>query len=191
LRQCNILIKYCYDNICNIDKPNNFRKYLIDNFISNSIKCLNILDHNSTAKLYRKREFAQSSELVYYIPFLHHFLNLKNEKDFNKYYKDCKVILQRNPYFYISNKEIYNKYFQDIFDKKKYLVQLHHITIIDKLFDRYLVYQLLSNFINELNKDSIEINFNLKVPFTIKYIINENLNNTENLLMLKKNYIRK
>ena len=186
LRQCNILIRYCFNNIYNIYKSNDFRQYIIDNFISNSIKCLNLLDHDSTAKLYRKREFAQSSELIHYIPFLNHFLNLRNEEDFDKYYKDCKVILQRNPYFYISNKEIYNKYFQDIFDKKKYLVQLHHITIIDKLFDRYLVYQLLSNFINELNKDSIEINFNLKVPFTIKYIINENLNNTENLLMLKK-----
>ena len=186
LRQCNRLIKYCFNNIYNIYKPNEFRQYIIDNFISNSTKCLYLLDHDSTAKLYRKREFAQSSELVYYIPFLHHFLNLKNEKDFNKYYKDCKVILQRNPYFYISNKEIYNKYFQDIFDKKNYLVQLHHISIIDKLFNRYLVYQLLFNFVNELDKDSKEFNFNLKVPFSIKYIINENLDNTENLLMFKK-----
>jgi hypothetical protein len=185
LRQCNILIKYCYNNIKHINKPNNFRQYTIDNFISNSIKCLNILDHDSTAKLYRKREFAQSSELIYYIPFLHHFLNLKNEKDFDKYYNDVKVIIQRNPYFYFSNREIYNN-FQNIFDKKNYLVQLHHISIIDKLFNRYLVYQLLFNFVNELDKDSKEFNFNLKVPFSIKYIINENLDNTENLLMFKK-----
>ena len=185
LRQCNILIKYCYDNICNIDKPNNFRKYLIDNFISNSIKCLNILDHNSTAKLYRKREFAQSSGLVYYIPFLHHFLNLKNEKDFDKYYKDVKVIIQRNPYFYFSNREIYNN-FQNIFDKKNYLVQLHHISIIDKLFNRYLVYEILFNFVNEIKNTSDELNFNLKVPFSIEYKIDENSNNSQNLIILKK-----
>ena len=186
LRQCNILIKYCFDNIANIYKPNDFRQYIIDNFISNSLKCLYLLDHDSTAKLYRKREFAQSSGLIHYLPFLHHFLNLENEKDFDKYYKDCKVILQRNPYFYFSNKEKYNKYFQNIFDKKNYLVQLHHISIIDKLFNRYLVYQLLLNFKDEINKDSKELNFNLKVPFSIKYMIDENLNNSENLSILRK-----
>ena len=186
LRQCNTLIKYCFDNISNIYKSNDFRQYIIDNFVSKSLKCLYLLDHDSTVKLYRKREFAQSSVLIHYVPFLHHFLNLENEKDFDKYYRDCKVILQRNPYFYFSNKEKYNKYFQNIFDKKNYLVQLHHISIIDKLFNRYLVYQLLLDFMSEINKDSKELNFNLKVPFSIKYKIDESLNNSENLSILRK-----
>ena len=186
LRQCNILIKYCFNNICNIDTPDKFRNYLINNFIRKSIKCLNILDHNSTSKLYRKRELAQSSELVYYIPFLHHFINLKDENDFDKYYKDVKIILQRNPYFYHANKNIYMKYFQNIFEKKKQIVQLHHISVVDKLFDRYEVYQLLYNFIEEIKNNLKELNINLEVPFSIRYIIDENLNNSQNLIELKK-----
>ena len=186
LRQSNILIKYCFDNLSQIKTPHEFRQYVINNFINKSIKCLNILDHNSTAKLYRKRELAQSSELVYYIPFLHHFVNLKDEKDFDKYYKDVKVILQRNPYFYNSNKELYLKYFQNIFDKKNYIIQLHHISIIDKLFNRFEVYQMLFNFIKEININLKEMNINLKIPFSLKYKINDNLNNAENLSELKK-----
>ena len=118
LRQANILIKYCFDNLSLIDTYDKFRQYIINNFISKGLKCLNILDHKSTAKLYRKRELAQTSLLVYYIPFLHHFIPLKDENDFDKYYKDVKVILQRNPYFYNDNKELYKKQFQEIFDKK-------------------------------------------------------------------------
>ena len=186
LRQCNILIKYCFNNIYNIDTPDKFRNYLINNFIAKSIKCLNILDHNSTSKLYRKRELAQSSELVYYIPFLHHFINLKDVNDFDKYYKDVKIILQRNPYFYHANKDIYMKYFQNIFDKKKHIVQLHHISVVDKLFDRYEVYQLLFNFIEEIKIDLKKLNINLEVPFSIKYNIDENLNSSQNLIELKK-----
>ena len=186
LRQCNILIKYCFNNLINIDSPDKFRDYILNKFIYKSIKCLNILDHNSTAKLYRKRELAQTSELVYYIPFLHHFVNFEDENYFDKYYQDVKVILQRNPYFYNSNKELYMKYFQNIFDKKKNIVQLHHISIIDKLFNRYLVYQLLSDFIKDININKNEMNINLKVPFSFKYKINENLNNHQNLSELKK-----
>ena len=186
LRQCNILIKYCFNNLININSPDKFRDYILNKFIYKSIKCLNILDHNSTAKLYRKRELAQTSELVYYIPFLHHFVNFEDENYFDKYYQDVKVILQRNPYFYNSNKELYMKYFQNIFDKKKNIVQLHHISIIDKLFNRYLVYQLLSDFIKDININKNVMNINLKVPFSFNYKINENLNNHQNLSELKK-----
>ena len=186
LRQSNILIKYCFNNLFLINTPDNFRNYIINNFINKGIKCLNILDHNSTAKLYRKRELAQSSELVYHIPFMHHFVNLNDENDFDKYYKDIKVILQRNPYFYNSNKGLYMNHFQNIFDKKKNIVQLHHISIIDKLFNRFLVYELLSNFIKEINSDVKKLNINLKVPFSINYKLNENLNNSQNLLELKR-----
>ena len=186
LRQCNLLIKYCYNNLSKINVPDNFRLYLLDNFINKSIKCLNILDHNSTSKLYRKRELAQTSEKVYYIPFMHHFVNLKDENDFDKYYKNINIILQRNPYFYNSNKELYMKYFQEIFDKKKNIVQLHHISIIDQLFNRYLVYQLLSDFAKGINDISKELNINLKIPFSSKYKINDNFNNLQNLSELKK-----
>ena len=179
LRQCNILIKYCFNNLSQIKAPDKFRQYVIDNFINKSIKCLYILDHNSTTKLYRKRELAQSSELVYYIPFMHHFMNLKDENDFDKYYKDVKVILQRNPYFYNSNKELYMKYFQNIFDTKKNIIQLHHISVIDKLFNRFEVYQMLFNFIKEIGITLKEMNINLKVPFSLKYKVNDNLNNSE------------
>ena len=165
LRQSNILIKYCYDNLSLIDSYNKFRQYIINNFISKGLKCLNILDHKSTAKLYRKRELAQTSQLVYYIPFLHHFIPLKDENDFDKYYKDVKVILQRNPYFYNDNKELYKKQFQDIFDKRKSIVQLHTISIIDILFNRYLVYDLLYKFVNEIKDDLKKSNINLEVPY--------------------------
>ena len=186
LRQCNILIKYCFNNLLLIKNPNLFRDYLISNFLSKSIKCLNILDHGSTAKLYRKRELAQTSELVHYVPFMHHFINLKDENDFDKYYEDVKVILQRNPYFYNSNKDIYKKYFQNIFDIKKEIVQLHPISIIDTLFNRYLVYQLLYNFVNDIQSYTKEMNIKLEVPLSLKYKYNENLNNIENLSELKK-----
>ena len=186
LRQCYILIKYCFNALIKIDTPSKFREYILYNFITKSIKCLNILDHDSTVKLYRKRELAQSSELVYYIPFMHHFINLKDETDFDKYYKDVKVILQRNPYFYNSNKDIYMKYFQNIFDKKKQIVQLHHISIIEQLFNRYLVYQISFNFVNKINTDLKELNINLKVPFSFKYQVNEDLTNSQNLFELKK-----
>ena len=117
---------------------------------------------------------------------MHHFENLKDENDFDKYYKDVKVILQRNPYFYNSNKELYMKYFQNIFDKKKYIVQLHHISIIDQLFNRFLVYQILFNFVKDINIDIKELDINLKVPYSFKYKIKENANNYENLSELKK-----
>ena len=185
LRQCNILIKYCFDNLSLINSYEKFREYIIDNFISKGLKCLNILDHNSTSKLYRKRELAQASQLVYHIPFMHHFLPLKSLDEFNKYYPDIKVILQRNPYFYYDNKELYKKNFQEIFDQKKSIVQLHTISVIDTLFDRHLVYELLYNFV-EGSKDILKkSNINLEVPYSIKYILNENYSNTENLTNLK------
>ena len=186
LRQANILIKYCFDNLSIIDSYEKFREYIINNFISKTLKCLNILDHNSTSKLYRKRELAQTSQLVYYIPFLHHFLPLKDENDFNKYYKDVKVILQRNPYFYNENKELYKTNFQKIFDNKKSIVQLHNISVIDTLFDRYLVYDLLYNFVNEIKDDLKKLNIRIEVPFSYKYIINEKITNVENLENFKK-----
>ena len=185
LRQANILIKYCFDNLSLIDIYDKFRQYIINNFISKGLKCLNILDHKSTAKLYRKRELAQTSLLVYYIPFLHHFIPLKDENDFDKYYKDVKVILQRNPYFYNDNKELYKKQFQEIFDKKKSIVQLHNISVIDILFNRYLVYDLLYNFVNETKNDLRQSNIVLEVPYSIKYALNEELNNSKNLENLK------
>ena len=185
LRQANILIKYCFDNLSLIDTYDKFRQYIINNFISKGLKCLNILDHKSTAKLYRKRELAQTSLLVYYIPFLHHFIPLKDENDFDKYYKDVKVILQRNPYFYNDNKELYKKQFQEIFDKKKSIVQLHNISVIDILFNRYLVYDLLYNFVNETKNDLRQSNIVLEVPYSIKYALNEELNNSKNLEDLK------
>ena len=185
LRQANILIKYCFDNLSLIDTYDKFRQYIINNFISKGLKCLNILDHKSTAKLYRKRELAQTSLLVYYIPFLHHFIPLKDENDFDKYYKDVKVILQRNPYFYNDNKELYKKQFQEIFDKKKSIVQLHNISVIDILFNRYLVYDLLYNFVNETKNDLRQSNIVLEVPYSIKYALNEELNNSKNLENLK------
>ena len=186
LRQCNILIKYCFENISLIDSCDKFRQYLIDNFISKGLKCLNILDHNSTSKLYRKRELAQTSQLVYYIPFMHHFIQLQNENDFDKYYSDVKVILQRNPYYYYDNKESYMKNFQEIFDKKKQIVQLHKISVIDTLFDRHLVYELLYNFIQEVKDNLKQSNINVEVPYSIKYVLNENLTNIENLENLQK-----
>ena len=70
---------------------------------------------------------------------MHHFIKLQNENDFDKYYSDVRVILQRNPYYYYDNKESYMKNFQEIFDKKKQIVQLHKISVIDTLFDRHLV----------------------------------------------------
>jgi len=188
LRQCNILIKYCFDNLSLINSPNKFREYIIDNFISKGLKCLNILDHNSTSKLYRKRELAQASPLVYHIPFMHHFIPLKDESDFDRYYSDVKVILQRNPYFYYANEELYKKNFQAIFDKKQSIVQLHNISVIDTLFNRHLVYELLYNFVTGIKDTLKQSNINLEVPYSIKYISddkvssNENLNNLKNIL---------
>ena len=185
LRQCNILIKYCFDNLSLINSPNKFREYIIDNFISKGLKCLNILDHNSTSKLYRKRELAQASPLVYHIPFLHHFIPLKDESDFDRYYSDVKVILQRNPYFYYANEELYKTNFQAIFDKKQSIVQLHDISVIDTLFNRHLVYELLFNFVTGIKDTLKQSNINLEVPYSIKYILEEKLSSNENLNNLK------
>lgn len=185
LRQCNILIKYCFDSLSLINSPSKFREYVIDNFISKGLKCLNILDHNSTAKLYRKRELAQASPLVNHIPFLHHFIPLKDETDFDKYYSDVKAILQRNPYFYYANEELYKKNFQAIFDKKQSIVQLHNISVIDTLFNRYLVYELLYNFVIGIKDVLKKSNINLEVPYSIKYISEEKLSSNENLNNLK------
>ena len=185
LRQCNILIKYCFDNLSLINSPKKFREYIIDNFISKGLKCLNILDHNSTSKLYRKRELAQASPLVYHIPFLHHFIPLKDESDFDRYYSDVKVILQRNPYFYYANEELYKTNFQAIFDKKQSIVQLHDISVIDTLFNRHLVYELLFNFVTGIKDTLKQSNINLEVPYSIKYILEEKLSSNENLNNLK------
>ena len=185
LRQCNILIKYCFDNLSLINSPNKFREYIIDNFISKGLKCLNILDHNSTSKLYRKRELAQASPLVYHIPFLHHFIPLKDESDFDRYYSDVKVILQRNPYFYYANEELYKTNFQAIFDKKQSIVQLHDISVIDTLFNRHLVYELLFNFVTGIKDTLKQSNINLEVPYSIKYILEEKLSSNGNLNNLK------
>ena len=185
LRQCNILIKYCFDNLSLINSPKKFREYIIDNFISKGLKCLNILDHNSTSKLYRKRELAQASPLVYHIPFLHHFIPLKDESDFDRYYSDVKVILQRNPYFYYANEELYKTNFQAIFDKKQSIVQLHDISVIDTLFNRHLVYELLFNFVTGIKDTLKQSNISLEVPYSIKYILEEKLSSNENLNNLK------
>jgi hypothetical protein len=185
LRQANILIKYCFDNLSLINSPNKFREYIIDNFITKGLKCLNILDHNSTSKLYRKRELAQASPLVYHIPFLHHFIPLKDESDFDRYYSDVKVILQRNPYFYYANEELYKTNFQAIFDKKQSIVQLHNISVIDTLFNRHLVYELLFNFVTGIKDTLKQSNINLEVPYSIKYILEEKLSSNENLNNLK------
>ena len=185
LRQCNILIKYCFDNLSLINSPDKFREYIINNFISKGLKCLNILDHNSTSKLYRKRELAQASPLVYHIPFMHHFIPLKDENDFDRYYSDVKVILQRNPYFYYANEELYKKNFQAIFDKKQSIVQLHNISVIDTLFNRHLVYELIYNFVTGIKDTLMQEKINLEVPYSIKYILEEKLSSTENLNNLK------
>ena len=185
LRQCNILIKYCFDNLSLINSPDKFREYIINNFISKGLKCLNILDHNSTSKLYRKRELAQASPLVYHIPFMHHFIPLKDENDFDRYYSDVKVILQRNPYFYYANEELYKKNFQAIFDKKQSIVQLHNISVIDTLFNRHLVYELIYNFVTGIKDTLKQEKINLEVPYSIKYILEEKLSSTENLNNLK------
>ena len=188
LRQSNILIKFCFDNISNnsINSYDKFREYIINNFISKGLKCLNILDHKSTAKLYRKRELAQTSQLVYYIPFMHHFIPLKDVNDFDKYYRDVKVILQRNPYFYNDNKELYKTNFQQIFDTKKSIVQLHNISVIDTLFNRYLVYELLYNFVNEIKDELKKSNIKLEVPYSYKYILDEKISKEKNLENFKK-----
>ena len=188
LRQSNILIKFCFDNISNnsIGSYDKFREYIINNFISKGLKCLNILDHNSTSKLYRKRELAQASQLVYYIPFMHHFIPLKDSNDFDRFYSDTKVILQRNPYFYNDNKELYKTNFQNIFDDKKCIVQLHNISVIDTLFNRYLVYELLYNFLNEIKEYLKKSNIIVEVPYSYKYILDENISNKDNLDNFKK-----
>ena len=185
LRQCNILIKYCFDNLSLINSPNKFREYITDNFISKGLKCLNILDHNSTLKLYRKRELAQASPLVYHIPFMHHFIPLKDESDFDRYYSDVKVILQRNPYFYYANEELYKTNFQAIFNRKQSIVQLHNISVIDTLFNRHLVYELLYNFVTGIKDTLKQSNINLQVPYSIKYISDDKLSSNENLNNLK------
>ena len=63
---------------------------------------------------------------------------------------------------------------------------MHHISIIDKLFNRFEVYQLLFNFVKEININLKEMNINLKVPFSLKYKAKDNLTNAENLSELKK-----
>ena len=45
---------------------------------------------------------------------------------------------------------------------------------------------MLFNFVNDITTYLNESNINLKIPFSIEYKINENLNNSQNLSELKK-----
>ena len=178
-RQSNLLIKFCSENLENCSK---FRNNIHEKYFSKSINCLYVLDHDSTAKLYRKRELAQTSQLVNYIPFLHYNYFLKDENEFDIFYSNIKVILQRDPYYYLKNKDSYIKNVQNIFDKKEKIIQLHKIDVVETLFDRYGVYSLLYKFTNE-NKNELlkNINIKLSVPYSIKISIDEKLDNKKNL----------
>lgn len=155
----------------------------ISQYFLKAINVIYILDTDSTAKLYRKRELAQSNQLVKYHPFLNK--RFPTEDDLSLYPK-IDVFLQRCPYYYFKNKEYYLKNIQRVVDLHKDIVQLHPIKIVDQLFDRYEVIEILSNFINENAKDIKELGVNIKTPLTFKYILDEKGTSKDNFDALLK-----
>lgn len=176
-RQCRILIDYLYANRTNGSVMQN-----TSNFFKNSINVLYILDVDSTSKLYRKRELAQSSQKVKYIPCFNKNIPID---DSLSVYPKIDLVLQRSPYFYFANRDYYLNSIQAKLDLHKEIVQLHPISIVDLLFDRYAVYDFLSKFIANSKKKIEKININLSVPYSIKYSIDTSKSSKDNCDALK------
>lgn len=176
-RQCKILIDYLYAN-----KDTATIKQNTSNFFKNSINVLYILDVDSTSKLYRKRELAQSSQKVKYIPCFNKNIPID---DSLSVYPKIDVVLQRSPYFYFANRDYYLNSIQAKLDLHKEIVQLHPISIVDLLFDRYAVYDFLSKFITNSKSEIEKININVAIPYSIKYTIDTSKSSKENCDTLK------
>ena len=177
------LYKYCINNSNNIDISQIIKEYFKD-----AINAVYILDTNSTMKLYRKRELAQSSSLVKYHPFLNKNFPCDNQL-FE--YPPIHIWVQRCPYYYFINKEYTINNIQNIIDLHPDIVQLHPIKIVDILFDRYAVFEYLKDFISNCSneiKTIIGDNYTLTIPQSIKFCIDcsktaqENLNNVIHLM---------
>lgn len=173
-RQSTNLILYIYNNISSETSVNK----LVKKYFKNSINVLYILDTDKKEKLYRKREFAQSNELVKFHPFLNK--NFPTDYDLSNYPK-INVILQRCPYFYLPRKEYYLENIQQIFDFNKQIVQLHPISVVDILFDRYQVYKFLYALVEIAKKKIEKINMKVLIPYSIKYSIDKNISSKKNL----------
>ena len=177
-RQSTNLILYLHDNI-NEDTTIN---KLVKKYFEKSLNVLYILDTDKKEKLYRKREFAQSNELIKFHPFLNK--NFPTDDKLSNYPK-INVILQRCPYFYLSNKQYYLDNIQKIFDYNTDIVQLHPISVVDILFDRYEVYKFLFTFITKVKEEIDKLNMKVLIPYTIKYTIDKKLSPLENYKKLK------
>ncbi len=177
-RQSTNLIFYLYENI---NEETTINK-LIKKYFEKAINVLYILDTDKKEKLYRKREFAQSNELIKFHPFLNK--NFPTDNGLSNYPK-MNVILQRCPYFYLSNKQYYLDNIQKVFDYNTDIVQLHPISIVDILFDRYQVYKFLFTFITKVKEEIDNLNMKVLIPYTIKYTIDKTLSPLENYKKLK------
>ena len=177
-RQCRILIDYLHSN-----KNNGTVQQNITTFFKNAINVLYILDVNSTSKLYRKRELAQSSQKVKYIPCLNKNVPID---DTLSVYPKIDVVLQRSPYFYFEHRDYYLNSIQSKLDIHKEIVQLHPISIVDLLFDRYAVYDFLNKFITNSKTEIEKLNINVSIPFSIKYTIDVVKSRKENCDILKE-----
>lgn len=178
-RQCRNLVNYLFENK---DKPDSLA-VLVKNFFKNALNVVYILDTDSTSKLYRKRELAQSSQLAKYYPFINKNFPVDEKLQI---YPKIHVWLQRCPYYYFKHPEFCKEKIQKVIDQNPSIVQLHPISIVDLLFDRFAVYEFLVNFANNSKKEIENLNMNISIPFSIKVSINKSRTKLENLNEFKK-----
>ena len=188
LRQSSFLIEHLYKNINN---EKNMTQ-LFNNYFKDSLNCLYALDSKSHEKSYRKRELAHSSSKVKYYPFLNKNIPIKN---LNFYPFKIHVFLQRCPYFYLNDTNYYKENIQKLIDSEKSIVQLHNISIIDILFNRFNVIKYINKFIEDSKEERIKnnLNINLLSPITKEftydfYDMNKNINNIKKII--KENNIK-
>ena len=163
LRQANNFIFCIFSNI----KENLSREDILSGFFGKAVNVLYKFDSKSSAKNYRKRELALSTQKIHYTPFITGLYDLS-------LYGDINVFLQRCPYLYLSDHKNVCIWLQDLLDKNDKILQLHPMKVIDTCFYRFNVYSCLRTFVDNANPILLEnFGISLNVPDTIKITLDD------------------
>lgn len=143
------------------------KEQIMIEFTKNAINVLYIFDSKSSAKNYRKRELALSTDKINYIPYL-----TKNFKNWEIYPK-FQVFLQRCPYLYLKDKNICLD-IQKHLDTLKDVLVMDNMAIIEACFNRYNVYLFIKGFVDTVGSETLKLyNIKVSVPYTTALNIDE------------------
>ncbi len=154
---------------CLIDLAKSIRKTF---FNDNQKKVLYFFNEDNSAKSYRKRLLAITTENIKYIPFI---TREDIEYEFyNKLYGRIDVLLQRAPYFYLESEEKKNlcmKLEEYLDFQNQIVLKMSSFDIVEKLFFRSNCYSLIKDFVdNASNEIKDKFSIIVDVPFTIYFV---------------------